>query len=518
MIILVVLVSCNTKTEEIIDVETTYNPPVEKKVVTIEISPMIYSENSLNENYFNSWTEYISEKFNIEISITAFQRINFYDAGRSLEQKILSGELSGIVYIPSSAFNVIYKLIEHGKIVPLNDILDSNQGWSNLPEDMRDISRINGTIWGIPDQFNPFYFVRSYNKNWLLKSGTTKPSTIAEFYETLGAFTEEDPDGDGIDNTKGTVLSINNMIDVFCDFRFYVQPTNGVFVFSSISYNPEKMIFEDSMHNQNADNALSFIKTLYENGYADIAWEKGINYGTKATYKRNDSNMFSSSLISPYGMFTYEDNMEYSIGFEGNTSGQVLYNYDGGIYVVCSNTEDIENKVNAFLDVFYNNKSGYYSGKYGIEQEAFYFEGNNVYVNAKDIINNGIPSLVGFVDGMHTNDNIIDTLDETAYEKTRNSKTFLKKLANENDSKIYELFPKTGFLVYEKEASYSIDGNKMTISAESETEKLLKLFNETYNKMLSEDISVSDSIENYKTESEKLGLTKYLKEINDMLD
>ncbi|GGF95265.1 extracellular solute-binding protein [Paenibacillus abyssi] len=47
----------------------------------------------------------------------------------------------------------------------------------------------------------------SINKDWMEKVGLSEPKTIDEFYNLLKAFKEQDPDGNGKDDTYGTVIT-----------------------------------------------------------------------------------------------------------------------------------------------------------------------------------------------------------------------------------------------------------------------------------------------------------------------
>lgn len=223
MIVLVVLTSCNEGKSTQIEITRFPITTIGTKpqdITNISISPMIYSEASFQKNYFDLWNSYIKEKFNIELKLTEIQRSTVYDAGRNIKDMIESGQLTGFVYIPSKGYNVIYDLIKSETIIPLDSTLSANKYWAMLPDDMKNIANISGSIWGIPDQLNPFYYIRSYKKDWLANADIDTPYDVNSFYTALQYFTESDPDNDGIDNTKGTYLRTDNLIDLFCEFGY----------------------------------------------------------------------------------------------------------------------------------------------------------------------------------------------------------------------------------------------------------------------------------------------------------
>lgn len=66
---------------------------------------------------------------------------------------------------------------------------------------------IDGKIYGVYRARDKSRVGISYRKDWLDNLGLEKPQTIEDFYEMLHAFTYNDPDGNGKDDTYGMVVS-----------------------------------------------------------------------------------------------------------------------------------------------------------------------------------------------------------------------------------------------------------------------------------------------------------------------
>jgi len=68
-------------------------------------------------------------------------------------------------------------------------------------------SSIDGKIYGIYRERVLGRMGVTLNKDWMSKLGLEAPKTIDEFYNILKAFKEQDPDGDGKDDTYGVVIT-----------------------------------------------------------------------------------------------------------------------------------------------------------------------------------------------------------------------------------------------------------------------------------------------------------------------
>ncbi|UPK47665.1 extracellular solute-binding protein [Paenibacillus pabuli] len=131
---------------------------------------------------------------------------------------------------------------------------------------------IDGKYYGIP-VINPTNIYRTpvvYRQDWLDKLGLTVPQTLAEFEKVIYAFTYNDPDGNGIQDTYG--LSNEGMNVVFGAF--------GQIVFADQLYfgtkDGKKVIgaLEPEMK-----EALAYLNKWYKDGVIDSEFVTGENKG-----------------------------------------------------------------------------------------------------------------------------------------------------------------------------------------------------------------------------------------------
>ncbi|PQP84193.1 ABC transporter substrate-binding protein [Paenibacillus sp. PCH8] len=153
---------------------------------------------------------------------------------------------------------------------------------------------IDGKYYGIP-VINPTNIYRTpvvYRQDWLDKLGLPVPQTLADFEKMIYAFTYDDPDGNGIQDTYG--LSSEGMNVVFGAF--------GQIVFADQLYfatkDGERVIgaLEPEMQ-----EALPYLRKWYQDGVIDPEFVTGEN---KGGYKHL-SHAFINSRIGMTSMGNY---------------------------------------------------------------------------------------------------------------------------------------------------------------------------------------------------------------------
>ena len=114
-----------------------------------------------------------------------------------------AGTLPDIVAF--SGYSQAMELIEHGVLLPLNDLLEeygqeiiANHG--SLLYD--NLAVVDGKVYGLINGGGR-YNMLMVRQDWLDALGLDVPTTTDEFLEVLRAFTFDDPDGDGEADTLG---------------------------------------------------------------------------------------------------------------------------------------------------------------------------------------------------------------------------------------------------------------------------------------------------------------------------
>ncbi|WEG13699.1 extracellular solute-binding protein [Pullulanibacillus sp. KACC 23026] len=119
---------------------------------------------------------------------------------------LASGNLPDIMVLESMNGGFA-KAAEAGEFWDLGPYLKDYPNLSKLNPIVEQNASVNGTLYGIPR-------LRALGRNgllirqdWLKKLGLQEPKTIDDFYNILKAFKNDDPDGDGKNDTYGMTIS-----------------------------------------------------------------------------------------------------------------------------------------------------------------------------------------------------------------------------------------------------------------------------------------------------------------------
>jgi ABC-type glycerol-3-phosphate transport system substrate-binding protein len=101
-----------------------------------------------------------------------------------------------------------------GAIIPLNDLLDEygqdiKKAWPKEAWDY--MTDKEGNIWGIPRGMPATHYPIWIRTDWLKKLGLEMPKTLDELEAVLKAFKENDPDGNGKDDTIPMMTDVNGI-------------------------------------------------------------------------------------------------------------------------------------------------------------------------------------------------------------------------------------------------------------------------------------------------------------------
>ena len=156
------------------------------------------------QNEFTDETrQYIRDNLGIDLELTQVTE-NFE---QQLALAVSSGDIPDLIwmdydtYVTYAKEGLFYDIGELVKQYPdLMAYVDTNGAGDYCWDRMT----IDGAIYGVPTRsINKTMYTAAIRQDWLDKLGLKVPETLDELTEVLRAFTEDDPDGDGIANTYG---------------------------------------------------------------------------------------------------------------------------------------------------------------------------------------------------------------------------------------------------------------------------------------------------------------------------
>lgn len=96
---------------------------------------------------------------------------------------------------------------EAGAFWDLTEYIPQYENLSKVNEDVLLNSSVNGTIYGIPRTRDVMRSTAIIRTDWLENLGLEVPTTVDELYDVMYAFSHDDPDGNGEDDTTGMIVT-----------------------------------------------------------------------------------------------------------------------------------------------------------------------------------------------------------------------------------------------------------------------------------------------------------------------
>lgn len=159
-------------------------------------------ENQYNNVYYNAYRDNLGITLDFQICASGDEY------SQKVTLAIASDDLPDLLYLPVAEYS---QLAEAGKLAPLDDVLEqygSELTKKNLNSDggkILEAAKRNDVLYGIPSGNaeripSQFLWIR---KDWLDKLGLDVPKTLDDVVEVARAFKNDDPDGNGVDDTWG---------------------------------------------------------------------------------------------------------------------------------------------------------------------------------------------------------------------------------------------------------------------------------------------------------------------------
>ncbi|OPA72968.1 peptide permease [Paenibacillus selenitireducens] len=155
----------------------------------------------------NRYLNYIEEQTGLDIQITT-PPTEVYN--EKLDVIMSSGKLPDMLHAYEAVWFGNYA--KQGAFQPLDDLIDQYGPHlkEKIPAEAWDRVRYGGKIYAVPSLNEVSGVELMYaRKDWLERLGLQPPETLEEYHEVIRAFTQDDPDGNGVDDTIGLALMID---------------------------------------------------------------------------------------------------------------------------------------------------------------------------------------------------------------------------------------------------------------------------------------------------------------------
>ncbi|MBT3273080.1 MAG: extracellular solute-binding protein, partial [Spirochaetales bacterium] len=209
------------------------------------------------------YIEWFSDYFDVELKVNPLNRESYME---SLSLQVMAGDIEGMIELFGGPY--MGDFYNDGATLDMAPLLADNANFKKLPKMMQTTYLREGVLQAIPTGWNKgLPYVRSIRKDWLDNLGLDMPETMDEFYTVIKAFTEDDPDGNGKDDTIGmTSAGVWMMADLFGAFGV---PANHVMDHCITPDPHDDYRFNDGMLKPGMKALLEWMREAYSNGYID---------------------------------------------------------------------------------------------------------------------------------------------------------------------------------------------------------------------------------------------------------
>lgn len=177
-----------------------------------EISVSIYDRGSVpraaGTSEDNTWTQWINQESPVKAN---FRSVPRWESVETFNTLFASGDAPDLIFEYATSYR--NQLYQQGQLMPIGDLIEEHsESYKALMEKYPHLKTIgtkdDGQLYevGRVSDLHSFQalFIR---KDWLDNLNMAVPETTDELMQVIQAFTEQDPDGNGIDDTFGIALS-----------------------------------------------------------------------------------------------------------------------------------------------------------------------------------------------------------------------------------------------------------------------------------------------------------------------
>ncbi len=206
---------------------------------------------------------------------------------------------------------VLYKLVEQGLVAPVDDLLplmpERTKTHYNDPSRNK-LATWDGVMYGLPDPGTlPHIDGLVVRRDWLDKLGLQAPTTLDEFLTVAKAFTEQDPDGNGKNDTYGYCAYIEGSgltragLGTRFDWIFGAYGAAGTWNLSDAAS------FGLNVRNPNYMKAVQFVNQMVAAKVIDPDWPTLKKDEFRARWKQGKCGMMHENFAALSTKANYSD-------------------------------------------------------------------------------------------------------------------------------------------------------------------------------------------------------------------
>ncbi len=240
----------------------------------------LVSQTSAEVNDDAQVVKMIEERFNIDLKTWYVDAAHFWE---NLNVRFAGGEMPDVLVIDNTS--MLAQLVDGGVVaeLPIEKIREKAPNYAAYCDshdamgDLWTTMLYNGKNYGVANPMEQVPMALIWRKDWLDNLGLEVPTTLEEFEAVLTAFVEQDPDGDGKDDTAGMAERTFNAIFGAYGLRC-VTGANPGFKVEEMQLGDDGVPFFPYIRPE-AKEVLALLHDWYEKGLIDKEFITGENHG-----------------------------------------------------------------------------------------------------------------------------------------------------------------------------------------------------------------------------------------------
>lgn len=249
-----------------------------------------------------------------------------------INTSLASDSLADIVTLTILDNSSVRNALKAGVFWEVSPYLDEFPNLAAISQDVRTSASIEGKLYGIPFQKQIARNGVVIRKDWLDKLGLAVPKTTDELMEVAKAFTEQDPDGNGVKDTTGFMDRSDLIYGAFKTIGSYFGTPNVWSVSEDGKVIPE---FETDGYVKTMD----YMKALYEGGYINQDFAVTAKTDQQQNFAQGKAGIYVGALFDSKNLLNLargvQDNMELvmvnDITSTGNEADRAIWAGTNGI-------------------------------------------------------------------------------------------------------------------------------------------------------------------------------------------
>ena len=221
----------------------------------------------------------IEERFNIDLKAWHVDSAHFWE---NLNVRFAGGEMPDVLVVDNTT--ILAQLVDGGIVaeLPVETIREKAPHYAavadaNDPGDLWSTMVYKGKNYGVANPMQQVPMALIWRKDWLDNLGLEVPTTLEEFEKVLTAFTYDDPDGDGKNDTAGMAERTFNAVFGAYGLRCVTGAATG-FKVEEVQLGDDNVPFFP-WTTAEAKEVLTLLNDWYKKGLIDKEFITGENHG-----------------------------------------------------------------------------------------------------------------------------------------------------------------------------------------------------------------------------------------------